>query len=539
MKSTRGNDQPAIFVSVLLSLVFVCATLAPPAPAQTASQKGQKVTNSSKAKNNSVDGAKSKVAKGDDAEGNDADGDDKINPPPFDFNDAFYTANGISVQQLNTLAAGRFGLFRKSGAPAGPNQVNWVLDNSNTDPTRNNVRILASTGGYKDDTGSPTQFISIIAFLPDQTFFTGVADARGLQTQAIVGNFEAYAGLKQIGPGGVFLPAPCASIGIPGGTPGKDCFSVASVATPNLRQDWRFATNRNAIDGSAPLSYFGDNLLGMWIITYFWYTAAGFGPKQTSDCKAALDFLAQRNGLTLDGTPLIRTGAELHFVENALLPNETTLFPPPPSTPCAGEGNLDPAGGDGGPVWLICPSIPDPTKGGVAPDAFVDTVRKPDGSPVDPQIAASFNCLQKTGQFCPLASGTYRVLTQASGLFWDGSTGGTAVQLTGLNTASTGASQQWTFTLGPDGTYRITNKASGLALSEPRGNNASGAQLVQTRADGAPFERWIVTPLNNGFRITNAASRLAVDATSPTPAPGTSIVQATPTGDSGQVWVIR
>jgi hypothetical protein len=526
VKSTRANDQPAVFVSVFLSLVFVFATLAPPAARpQTVSQKRQKLADSS---------GGSKKQEGDEGNG-------KVNPPPFDFNDAFYTANGINVQRLNTAAAGRFGLFRKTGAPAGPNQVNWVIDNSNTDPNRNNVRILASTGGYKDDTGSPTQFISIIAFLPDQTFFTGVANARGLQTQAIVGNFEAYVGLRQIGPGGVFLPAPCGSIGIPGGVPGKDCFSVASVATPNLRQDWRFSTNRTAIDGSAPLSYFGDNLLGMWIITYFWYTAAGFGPKQTPDCKAALDFMAQRNGLTLDGTPLIKTGAELHFLENNLAPNETNEFPPPPNTACAAEGNLDPAGGDGGAVWLICPSIPDPTKGGIAPDAFADTVRKPDGSPVDPQIAASFNCLQKTGQFCPLATGTYRVLNSTSGLFWDGSaaSGTTAVQLAPLNTASTGASQQWTFTVNEDGTYRITNKATGLALFAPRGAKASGALLVQTQSNGDRDQRWNVTPLDNGFRITNPSSGLALDATSDTPAAGTSVVQATPTGNSAQVWVIR
>jgi hypothetical protein len=88
------------------------------------------------------------------------------------------------------------------------------------------------------------------------------------------------------------------------------------VETPNHRQDWRFATNRNAIDGSAPLSYFGDDLLGMWILTYFWYNANGFGPTQTAECKATLDFLAARNGLTLDGTPVIKTGAELHFIEN-------------------------------------------------------------------------------------------------------------------------------------------------------------------------------------------------------------------------------
>jgi hypothetical protein len=538
VKSTRENDQLTGIVSVLLSFVLTFATLAPPAAlAQAASQTGKSV------KTSSEDGGKDKGKK------EDFDKDDFTNSPPFDFKDDFYRANGIKVDEntLNSKAAGRFGLFRKTGPPAGPNQVNWVTDNSNTDPNRNNVRILASTGGYKDDTGSPTQFISIIAFLTNQTFFNqdnqhgGAGNARGLPMQDIAGNFEAYVGLKQIGPGNVFLPTPCAaSIGVANGVPGKDCFSVASVETPNLRQDWRFSTNRTAIDGSAPLSYFGDDLLGMWIITYFWYTADGFGPAQTPSCKAALDFLAARNGLTLDGTPLIKTGAELHFVEGKLAGSEVNDFPPPPpsTAPCGAEGNLAPDGTDGGPVWLICPSIPDPTQGGIAPDAFVDTIRRPDGSPLDPQVSASFNCLQKTGQFCRLANGTYRVLNQSSILFWDGAPGAN-VQLAALNTASTGSSQLWTFTANSDGTYRITNKATGLALSDPRGNKTSGTPLVQSKADRDSDERWIVTPLNNGFRITNVFSRLTVDATSDTPAPGASIVQATPTGDSGQVWVIR
>ncbi len=41
-----------------------------------------------------------------------------FNPPAFDFNDAFYTANGINVSRLDTPGAARFGLFRKTGPPA-------------------------------------------------------------------------------------------------------------------------------------------------------------------------------------------------------------------------------------------------------------------------------------------------------------------------------------------------------------------------------------------------------------------------------------
>ncbi len=309
-----------------------------------------------------------------------------FNPPPFDFNDAFYTANGINVTPLDTAAAGRFGLFRLTGPPAfQQGQVNWVQEpvGTNTDPDRNNVRILATTGGYIDGgSGAATQFISIIAFLLNQNFFTGVANKRGILMQNIVANFEAYAAIKQIGSDGVFRPTPCASFGVPG----QPCFSVASVATPNLRQDWRFSTNRSPIGGSAPFGYFCDDILGMWIITYFWYTNEGFGPNQTSQCGAMLASLAKKNGVSLDGTPIIKTGDELNFLEGK--PQTTNPIPgflgsQPPIPACAGEGNLDPGGADGGAVWLICPAIPDPRNGGIAPDAFLDVVRVKSGNALD------------------------------------------------------------------------------------------------------------------------------------------------------------
>src|SRR5262249_40926611 len=152
--------------------------------------------------------------------------------------------------------------------PASDGQVNWVNDptcNAN-DPTRKNVRILATTGGYVDDgTGAPTDFISIIAFVTNQNFFTGVANARAVQMVDIVSNFEAYAAPKQRLPDGRFALTPCGTMG----TGAMPCFPVTSVATPTLRQDWRFATNRNAIDGSdnndplngsnSPFGYFCDD----------------------------------------------------------------------------------------------------------------------------------------------------------------------------------------------------------------------------------------------------------------------------------------
>jgi hypothetical protein len=317
---------------------------------------------------------------------------ENFNPPPCDFNDAFYTANGMSVTQLDTPGAARFGFFRLHGPPAMDGQVNWVNDPncSFNDPTRKNVRILATTGGYIDDgTGAPTDFISIIAFVLNQNFFTGVANKRDIQMQDIVGNFEAYAAPKQILPDGTFALTPCGTMGT-GATP---CFPVTSVATPTLRQDWRFATNRNAIDGSdnndpqngsnSPFGYFCDDLLGMWIITYFWYTVDPHHPGPV--CQPILAALGAKNGLSLDGTPIIKTADELN--------NQLEHFG------CGAEGQEDTGGADGGAVWLICPAIPDPRNGAIAKDAFLDTVRRPNFTPLDPAFTKNFQCLQQTGQF--------------------------------------------------------------------------------------------------------------------------------------------
>lgn len=349
-----------------------------------------------------------------------------VNPPPCDFNDNFYNANGINVTNLDLQAAGRFGTFRQTGPPAssfngGTN--NWVPDTtcSVNDPTRRNFRILATTGAYRDDNGAPTEFLSIIAFLLNQNFFTGVANKRNIQMVDIVGNFEAYTAPTQK-VNGALAPAPCGTMG-DGLTP---CFPVTSVATPNLRQDWRVSSNRNAIDGSdnnvvsgstivnnAPFGYFCDDILGMWIVTYFWYTKYAVGgrpdqPSPTANCNKVLAAFATVNGTTLDGTPIVKTGDQLHFLEGVHGTPASVIGGglqdsdlPPPTAPCGAENNEDPGGADGGAVWLVCPTIADPRQGAIALDAFPDVVFKPSGTPLDPAIFNNFKCLQSTGQFCP------------------------------------------------------------------------------------------------------------------------------------------
>src|SRR5258708_26145092 len=186
MKSTRKYASRFVYVLALVGLMFV-------AVARMAAQ----------------------------GDGN-GDADDKFNPGPCDFSDTFYGDNGIAVTALNQSRAGRFGTFRQHGPPAPDGKVNWVVDSNcaTKDPTRRNFRILATTGGYVDDgTSSPTDFISLIAFLFDETFFetdysrtvgaignvnagntisiAATLNPRGHSMEEIVGHFEAYAANTQ------------------------------------------------------------------------------------------------------------------------------------------------------------------------------------------------------------------------------------------------------------------------------------------------------------------------------------------------------
>jgi hypothetical protein len=230
---------------------------------------------------------------------------------------------------------------------------------------------------------------------------------RGFAMQDIVSNFEAYAALRQTTPQG-FALNPCSLAMIqqlqnPNATsvpqpcfPVNDVNGVSDVATPNLRQDWRFATNRNAIDGSdnndpvgaitgsvvnAPFGYFCDDLLGMWILTYFWVTE----PLNDPHCGPIYQAIGAKNGFTTDGSPIILTAFELNTELEA--------------QGCGAEAKEDVAGGDGGAVWLICPGIPDPRAGAIATDAFLDQVYNSNGIPQNLITTVNFLSLQIFGVF--------------------------------------------------------------------------------------------------------------------------------------------
>lgn len=123
--------------------------------------------------------------------------------------------------------------------------------------------------------------------------------------------------------------------------------------------------------------YFSNDPLGLWLHVWISYTDKAFN---TKDGQKMLADLQKRNGTALDGTPIIKTLSEL----NNLL-----------SKGFAAK-RLRSADGSEGPMYGICPVIKDPTNGGIAPGDALNYVRKPDGSPLEPEFLREFTSLQQT-----------------------------------------------------------------------------------------------------------------------------------------------
>jgi hypothetical protein len=126
--------------------------------------------------------------------------------------------------------------------------------------------------------------------------------------------------------------------------------------------------------------YFSGDPLGLWIHVWVSYTDAAFN---TEKGRKALDDLQRKNGLALDGTPIVKTLSDLD-----------NLFSKGYAVKRYRNQN-----GSEGPMYGICPTIEDPTDGGIAPDATLSYVRKADGTPLEPAFLTNFNSLQTTGRW--------------------------------------------------------------------------------------------------------------------------------------------
>ena len=240
----------------------------------------------------------------------------------YDFTDAYYQRNGVNPAAIS----GR----RLPIPPLTTTDVPFFSYQSTT-------RALLTLTAY-NDSGSP-EFFTVMGGLSALSFTN---DAAGKKAKQTADSFPEYIFPRQ------------------GTDPlGLGAFRQSSVL--DMRN-----------------GYFGNNPLGLWVHTWVSYTPKALN---TADGRKALSDLAQKNGLDLDGTPIIRSVSDIDnlfskgFITKQTRPQNDTLR------------------------YAICPVIKDPTKGGIAPDQFLSYILKADGSALEPFFLVDFLSLQETGNW--------------------------------------------------------------------------------------------------------------------------------------------
>ncbi|MET0626389.1 MAG: hypothetical protein ABW250_25875 [Pyrinomonadaceae bacterium] len=254
---------------------------------------------------------------------------------PFDFADAVYRAHGILPENIVL----RVGDASRAG--------DFVIDNTNTDPNRRNVRTIESTPGTTGSSG--LTYANIFGVLNSASFERGASGqltSRGAQAFDTAERFRVF----------IF---PKSSNG-----------SILDPFLPNKRQDNVFDTR----DG-----YFSNDPLGLWVAVWVVYTPKAF----TSSGRKELDPIAATNGRDLDGTPILTSPSQIDglaskgLIELRTRPVDDPVF-----------------------RWVICPIPEDPRDGFIRPDAFIRDVTRTSGAPVFPALRNNFQCLQQSGDWC-------------------------------------------------------------------------------------------------------------------------------------------
>ena len=159
-------------------------------------------------------------------------GGSDLGTSPFDFADATYRAYGIVPENIVL----RVGTPSRTG--------DFVIDNSNTDPNRRNVRTIETTPGTTGSSG--LTYANIFGVLNSTSFEHNAAGQLTSRGQAAFDTAEHFR---------VFI-FPKASNG-----------SILDPFLPNKRQDNLFDTR----DG-----YFSNDPLGMWLAVWVVYTPKAF-----------------------------------------------------------------------------------------------------------------------------------------------------------------------------------------------------------------------------------------------------------------------
>jgi hypothetical protein len=262
-------------------------------------------------------------------------GGDDLGTSPFDFTDAVYRAHGVIPENIVL----RVGDASRAG--------DFVIDNSNSDPNRRNIRTTESTPGTTGSSG--LTYANIFGVLNSASFERNAASQLTSRGQEAFDTAERFR---------VFI-FPKASNG-----------SILDPFLPNKRQDNVFDTR----DG-----YFSNDPLGLWVAVWVVYTPKAF----TRDGRKELDPIAATNGRDLDGTPILTSPSQIdNLADKGLIELRTRPVDDPVFR------------------WVICPIPEDPRDGFIRPDAFIRDVQRPDGTPVFPALRNNFVCLQQSGDWC-------------------------------------------------------------------------------------------------------------------------------------------
>jgi hypothetical protein len=264
-----------------------------------------------------------------------ADGGSDLGQSPFDFSDATYRAHGIVPENIVL----RVGDASRAG--------DFVVDNTNTDPARRNIRAIETTPGTTGNSG--LTYANILGVLNSTSFERNASGQLTARGQAGFDTAERFR---------VFI-FPKASNG-----------SILDPFLPNKRQDNLFDTR----DG-----YFSNDPLGLWVAVWVVYTPKAF----TAAGKKELDPVAATNGRDLDGTAILTSPSLIDnlaakgLIELRTRPVDDSVF-----------------------RWVICPIPEDPRNGYIRPDAFIRDVKRADGTSVFPALRNNFICLQQTEDWC-------------------------------------------------------------------------------------------------------------------------------------------
>jgi hypothetical protein len=242
----------------------------------------------------------------------------------FDFTDQYYAQNGVDVNAI-------FGRRQVTG------NGNSVFDTPSFSFQRN-VRASRLNPGYASN-GQPV-FWAVMGDLNNTSFLNNRA---GQRARDIANSYVLY----------VFPTRTGNPIGL--------------------------GNNRQADIVDTSGGYFSNDPLGLWLHVWVRYTDAAFN---TREGQKVLSQLERKNGLALDGTPIVTTLSDLN-----------NLF----SKGFATKRFRNPDGSEG-PMYGICPVIKDPRNGGIV---VIDTLAQilSNGQPLEPEFLRQFDSLRTTGDW--------------------------------------------------------------------------------------------------------------------------------------------